>query len=269
MEFGRFAEDHIAQLGGVRALCGLTHDRPLAFPPTPVCAQQQFCPTRWRMLSSDSARITRYVDYGRSTMPVGWSATDRELRGHYDRISSVFDHTRTDANDGCKELLRDLMCMSAMSARAPLPPPWYRRPSICWCMLSSARLVGMSMTKRRLQSRVTMRGAAKARGCFLAESFASMWTCAATHWTRRAAWATRSSTFHSGTASTHTGPCEYVRPYCCVRRVTPTIIVPHRNPPEHHTRHAATLPFATRIRSSFARIRGVTMHGKTAASLHA
>ena len=88
----------------------------------------------------------------------------------------------------------------------------------------------MSMTKRRLQSRVTMRRAAKARGCFLAESFASMWTCAATHWTRRAAWATRSSTFHSGTASTHTGPCEYMRPYCCVRRATPTIIVPHRNP---------------------------------------
>lgn len=80
--------------------------------------QQPFCPTRWRRLSSnissDLSRSTYYIDYGRNAPPVGWRAAEGDLRRHFERISSVVDHTRKDANDGCKELLRDLMCMSAL-----------------------------------------------------------------------------------------------------------------------------------------------------------
>ena len=90
-----------------------------------VCPiQQPFCPTRWRRLSSnissDLSRSTYYIDYGRNAPPVGWRATEGDLRRHFERISLVVDHTRKDANDGCKELLRDLMCMSALRTRYSL-----------------------------------------------------------------------------------------------------------------------------------------------------
>lgn len=78
---------------------------------------QPFCPSRWRMLLHPSLE-TEYVEI-RSDSLAGWKATEGELRRHYDRVLSSADRRPElggdGLGDGCKELYKDLLCMSAVS----------------------------------------------------------------------------------------------------------------------------------------------------------